>query len=162
MLKKIALVLVLIVGLGSCNSNLVFSEFKSMKNGEWKMKEPVRFEFSGLDSVATHNMFINLRNDNAFPFSNLFLITELEHPDGNTIKDTLEYRMAEPTGEWLGKGLGSIKENKLWFQEKIVFPDSGVYKVSVAQAMRQNGDVEGIYVLEGITDVGLEIEKSTQ
>ena len=162
MLKKIALVLVLIVGLGSCNSNLVFSEFKSMKNGYWKMKEPVHFEFSGLDSIATYNMFINVRNDNSFPFSNLFLITELEYPDGNTIKDTLEYRMAEPTGEWLGKGLGSIKENKLWFQEKIVFPNSGVYKVSVAHAMRQNGDVEGIYVLEGITDVGLEIEKSTQ
>ncbi|RDY59884.1 gliding motility lipoprotein GldH [Flagellimonas nanhaiensis] len=162
MLKKVSLVLVLIVGLESCNTNLVFSEFKSMKDAKWDMSESVHFEFSGLDSIAVHNMFINVRNDNTFPFSNLFLITELEYPDGNTIKDTLEYRMAEPTGEWLGKGLGSIKENKLWFQEKIVFPDSGVYKVSVAHAMRRNGEVGGINILEGITDLGLEIEKSTQ
>ncbi len=133
-----------------------------MENGSWSMDNPIKFEFSKLDSIQTHNMFINIRNDNTFQFNNLFLITELEYPNGNTLKDTLEYKMAEPSGEWLGKGLGSIKENKLWFQEKIVFDDSGVYKVNITHAMRKNGDVDGIYVLDGITDVGLEIEKSTQ
>ena len=107
-------------------------------------------------------MFINIRNDNSFEFSNLFLITELEYPDGNTLKDTLEYAMAEPTGEWLGKGFGSGKESKLWYKESIVFPDSGVYKVKVTHAMRKNGDVEGISILDGITDIGLEIEKISQ
>lgn len=126
------------------------------------MDSEVEFEFYGLDSTVTHNMFINIRNDDSFPFSNLFLITELESPDGNTLKDTLEYRMAEPTGEWLGKGLGGVKESKLWFRENIVFPDSGVYKVNISHAMRKNGDVEGLHTLKGITDVGLEIEKSTQ
>lgn len=124
------------------------------------MDDVAHFEFSGMDTTVTYNMFINIRNDNTFPFSNLFLITELEHPDGNTVKDTLEYKMAEPTGEWLGKGLGSVKENKLWYRENIVFPKTGVYKVNVSHAMRKNGDVQGLNVLEGITDVGLEIEKS--
>lgn len=133
-----------------------------MANGKWNLDETVHFQFSELDSIEPYNMFINIRNDNTFPFSNLFLIAELEYPNGETIKDTLEYKMSEPSGEWLGQGLGSIKENKLWFQEKIVFPDSGVYKVSIAHAMRKNGDVDGIHTLEGITDVGLEIEKSTQ
>ncbi len=133
-----------------------------MNNGKWEMDEVLDFEFSQLDSVPAHNMFINIRNDNTFQFSNLFLITELEYPDGKTVRDTLEYKMAEPTGEWLGKGLGSIKENKLWYRENIVFPDSGVYKLRVTHAMRKNGEVDGIYILDGITDVGLEIEKSTQ
>lgn len=133
-----------------------------MESGSWRIDNPVNFEFSNLDSIQTHNMFINIRNDNTFQFNNLFLITELEYPNGNTLKDTLEFKMAEPSGEWLGKGLGSIKENKLWFQEKVVFSDSGVYRVSISHAMRKNGDVDGIYVLDGITDVGLEIEKSTQ
>ena len=133
-----------------------------MVNGKWNLDETVHFQFSELDSIEPYNMFINIRNDNTFPFSNLFLIAELEYPNGETIKDTLEYKMSESSGEWLGQGLGSIKENKLWFQEKIVFPDSGVYKVSIAHAMRKNGDVDGIHILEGITDVGLEIEKSTQ
>ncbi|WP_298923281.1 gliding motility lipoprotein GldH [uncultured Allomuricauda sp.] len=160
--NKFLIVLVFSLVLVSCNSNLVFSDYEAMENGSWSMDNPIKFEFSKLDSIQTHNMFINIRNDNTFQFNNLFLITELEYPNGNTLKDTLEYKMAEPSGEWLGKGLGSIKENKLWFQEKIVFDDSGVYKVNITHAMRKNGDVDGIYVLDGITDVGLEIEKSTQ
>ncbi|TMU54993.1 gliding motility lipoprotein GldH [Flagellimonas algicola] len=160
--NKICYALVLFLVLVSCNSNLVFSDFEPMSNGKWQMDQLVNFEFSELDSVQGHNMFIIIRNDNTYPFSNLFLITELEFPNGQTQKDTLEYKMAEPSGEWLGKGLGSIKENKLWFKENIVFPDSGVYKLSVAHAMRKNGEVDGLFILEGITDVGLEIEKSTQ
>jgi gliding motility-associated lipoprotein GldH len=147
------------VVLASCNDNLVYSEFRPIKNGKWQMATPVNFEFSELDSTSNYNMFINVRNDETFPFSNLFLITELEYPDGNTIKDTLEYKMAQPTGEWLGKGVGSVKENKLWYKENIVFPQSGVYKVNVFHAMRKNGEVDGLHELDGITDVGLEIEK---
>lgn len=159
--NKFFAALVVICCMVSCNNNLVFSEFKTVKNGKWEMTNPIDFEFSSQDSIQAHNMFINIRNDNTFPFSNLFLITELEYPNGKTFKDTLEYEMAKPSGEWLGKGLGSVKENKLWLQEKIVFPDSGVYKLSIAHAMRKNGDVDGVHTLDGITDVGLEIEKST-
>ncbi|MEM9647583.1 MAG: gliding motility lipoprotein GldH [Bacteroidota bacterium] len=160
--NKICYALVLLLCLASCNSNLVFSDYVPVGNGKWEIDKTMDFEFSQLDSVQNHHMFISIRNDNTFEFSNLFLITELEHPDGNTIKDTLEYKMAEPTGEWLGKGVGSIKENKLWYRENIVFPDSGVYKLRVAHAMRKNGEVDGVHILKGITDVGLEIEKSTQ
>ncbi len=144
----------------SCNDLLVYSEYEPITNGKWEIDNSVQFEFSELDSTATYNMFINVRNDDSYPFSNLFLITELEYPEGNTIKDTLEYRMAEPTGEWLGKGMGGVLENKLWFKENIDFNESGVYKVNVSHAMRKNGEVEGLHILEGITDVGLEIEKA--
>lgn len=149
-----------ILALASCNDALVFSEYTPIKEGKWEMDDAVHFQVSGLDSTQTYNMFINVRNDNTYPFSNLFLITELEHPDGNTIKDTLEYKMAEPTGEWLGKGMGSVKENKLWYRENVVFSGAGVYKVNISHAMRKNGTIQGLPVLEGITDVGLEIEKA--
>ena len=66
--------------------------------------------------------------------------------------------MALPDGKWLGKGYGSLKENKLWYKENIVFPLQGVYTLKVAHAMRQNGTVEGVSELEGIPDVGFQIE----
>ncbi|MBO0320920.1 gliding motility lipoprotein GldH [Muricauda sp. CAU 1633] len=158
-MRNSLLSLLTLVLFGSCNDQMVYSEYEPLKDGKWEMGNVVHFEFSGMDSITSYNMFINIRNDDKFPFSNLFLITELEAPNGNTLKDTLEYKMAEPTGEWLGKGLGSIKENKLWFQENVVFPDSGVYKVNISHAMRKNGSVDGVHILDGITDVGLEIEK---
>ncbi len=161
MLKKFLCTIVVSL-LFSCNSDLMYSDFKSTANGKWQANDTIAFQFNGLDTLQRHNMFINIRNNDEFPFSNLFLIAELELPQGQTTRDTLEFEMARPDGEWLGTGQGSIKENKLWYKENIVFRDTGVYKVRVMHAMRKNGDVEGIKALMGITDVGLTIEKSKE
>ncbi|MGI9551766.1 MAG: gliding motility lipoprotein GldH, partial [Aurantibacter sp.] len=126
----------------------------------WSKDSIVKFTFSEIDTLLNHNIFINVRNDQTFPYNNLFLIAELNYPSGESVRDTLEYEMALPDGTWLGKGYGSIKENKLWYKENIVFPSSGVYTLQLSHAMRKNGAVEGVANLEGITDVGFEIEKS--
>ena len=144
----------------ACDDSLVKSEFKATDNGTWNKDSIVEFTFSDLDTLQSHHMFINLRNDENFPYNNLFLIAELDFPDGETLTDTLEFEMALPDGQWLGHGYGSIKENKLWYKENIVFPNSGVYTLRLAHAMRKNGSIEGVENLEGITDVGFEIVKS--
>ena len=145
--------------LGSCTDSLVYSEYKATTNGRWNKDDIKKFEVSEMDSVANHDVFIVIRNDNTFPFSNLFLIAELNTPDNQIIRDTLEYEMADPEGNWLGKGYGSIRENKLWYKENIVFDQNGVYTIELSHAMRQNGKVEGIDNLMGITDVGIEVER---
>jgi gliding motility-associated lipoprotein GldH len=104
-------------------------------------------------------MFINLRNNNDYNYSNLFLIVETNFPNGKGYRDTLEYMMTKPSGEFLGTGFSDLKENKLWYREGVVFEESGEYQVNIQHAMRRSGDVEGIQSLEGITDVGLRIEK---
>lgn len=161
MLKKSLSCLFILLFLAACQENLVYSKFQAAPNGLWKDDQTLHFEITDLDSVQPYNLYINIRNDENYAFSNLFLITELENPDGNTVKDTLEYEMAKPTGEWLGSGMGSTKENKLWYKENVVFRDSGVYKVRISHAMRKNGAAQGIQFLSGITDIGLQIEKST-
>ncbi|MGB5820109.1 MAG: gliding motility lipoprotein GldH [Saonia sp.] len=150
----------LLILLVSCNENMVVSEYRTTNDNVWNKDTIMSFTFSEMDSVQTHNIFINIRNDDTFPYSNLFLIAELNAPNGETIKDTLEYEMALPDGQWLGKGYGSVKENKLWYKENIVFSETGVYTLQLSHAMRKNGAVEGVVDLEGITDVGFEIEKS--
>ena len=144
----------------SCDSNVIKSEYKSLDNGVWNKDEVLQFSLTELDTVQKHDVFINVRNDDTFPFSNLFLIAAMTTPEGEVFKDTLEYTMAEPDGTWLGKGSGSIKENKLWYKENIVFPTPGVYTIEISHAMRKNGNVSGIVGLEGITDVGVEVTKS--
>jgi len=86
----------------------------------------------------------------------------MKYPHGKTVTDTLEYRMANPDGSWLGTGIGSIKENKLWYKENFSFTEDSTYRVAITHAMRNNGDVEGVSILEGITDVGFSIEEVSQ
>lgn len=144
----------------SCDSSILTSEYRATGDGKWDKDAVLEFTFSELDTVKTHNIFINLRNDETYEFSNIFLIAELNYPNGASVKDTLEYDMTMPDGEWLGKGSGSIKENKLWYKENIVFPVKGVYTLKIGHAMRKNGAVKGIIDLDGITDVGYQIEKT--
>ena len=157
---RVLLSFVVIVSIVACDDSIVKTDFKATNNGSWNKDNIVEFSFSELDTIQKHHMYINLRNDNTFPYSNLFLIAVLEYPNVEIVTDTLEFTMAQPDGTWLGKGYGSIKENKLWYKENIVFPSSGVYTLRLSHAMRKNGNVDGIVNLEGITDVGYEIVKS--
>ncbi len=145
----------------SCNSETVFSETQSL-DGEWGADETVEFKLPQLDSLKKYNLFLNIRNTNQYKFNNLFLIVSMNFPHGKTITDTLEYRMANPDGSWLGQGIGDIKENKLWYKENVQFFEEGNYTVDIAHAMRNNGEVEGVTKLEGITDVGFSVEDATQ
>jgi gliding motility-associated lipoprotein GldH len=154
--------IILFVVMVSCDETLVRSDFQATDNGSWDKDDAIEFTFSEIDTIQKHDMFINVRNDNSFAYNNLFLIAKLNFPDGEIVTDTLEYEMALPDGTWLGKGYGSIKENKLWYKENIVFPTSGVYTLRLAHAMRKNGNVNGVENLEGVTDVGFEIIKSNK
>lgn len=145
----------------SCESNTIFSETRAME-GYWGQDEVVEFNLPQLDSLKNYNLFLNIRNTNEYKYNNIFLIVSINFPHGKTVTDTLEYRMANPDGSWMGQGIGNVKENKLWFKEGVRFFEDGNYSITVEQAMRNNGSVEGVRKLEGITDVGLSIEEATR
>lgn len=155
---SVFLLIVTIIFFSSCDRNRVFDEYESLNT--WHKDSLVGFEFDNIDSTKVYDLFINIRNNNNYQYSNLFLITEIKFPQGKVISDTLEYEMTKPNGEWLGNGFGDVKESKLWYKEDVKFDESGQYKVTIQQAMRKNGEVDGIQELEGITDVGFRIEKS--
>lgn len=157
-IKNSILVLVLFFCVMSCDSNRVFDAYKAVPNA-WHKDSIVRFKINPPDTINPYNLFVNLRNTNAYKYNNLFLIVQMTFPYGKTIKDTIEYRMAEPSGKLLGSGITDIKENKLWYKENVIFNESGEYKVYIQHAMRESGKASGIENLEGITDVGFRVEK---
>jgi gliding motility-associated lipoprotein GldH len=128
----------------------------------WNKDAEVSFSIPKLDSLKKYNIFLQVRNSNEYKYSNLFLIVSMHFPHGKTITDTLEYKMANPDGSWLGEGIGSIKESKLWYKEGVTFFEDGTYTITISQANRNNGDAEGVTNLVGITDIGYSIEETTQ
>lgn len=158
--NKNAWLIIFLIVLNSCDSNRVFDEYKSVPN-QWQKDSVIAFKITPQDSISPYNLFVNIRNTNEYKFSNLFLIVEMEYPHGKTVKDTLEYQMAKPNGELLGEGFTDIKENKLWYkgyEKPFVFEENGEYNIKIQHAMRNNGEVNGVDKLEGITDVGFRVE----
>lgn len=149
------------LSLAACDSKSVFDKYQSVPD-VWNKNEVISFTIKPPDSINNHNLFVNLRNTNAYKYSNLFLIVEMNFPHGKTTIDTLEYKMTKPNGTFLGTGVTSLKENKLWYKgynKPFVFKENGNYTINIQHAMRVNGDVNGIENLEGITDIGFRVEK---
>ncbi len=158
-MHKVAMLLLLVITMISCDTNRAYDNYHTVNNG-WNIQEPIQFEVSDVDSIPSHNVFITLRNTNAYKYSNLFLIARMNTPNGKQLIDTLEYTMATPEGEWLGTGFNDVKENKLWYKEGVRFRESGTYNFSIEHAVRKNGNITGDERLEGITEVGLRIERT--
>tara|TARA_B100000787_G_scaffold153966_1_gene128484 strand:+ start:10829 stop:11332 length:504 start_codon:yes stop_codon:yes gene_type:complete len=157
--KRLILILGVFFVFASCDSNRVFDQYKSLENNSWLQDDPIKFKFQITDTISRNNLFLNIRNNKEYQYSNLYVITNIFFPNGKKIVDTLQYQMADKNGKFLGAGISEIKHNKLFLKENNIFPVSGKYKVSIWQAMRKNGSFDGIKELDGITDVGLRIEK---
>ena len=155
-IKNSGILLLAGILLFSCDKKRVFDEYKSVGSA-WHKDSIVTFDLPVLDSTKRYDLFVNLRDNNNYPFNNLFLIVALEMPNGFTKVDTLEYQMANPDGTLLGEGFSDIKESKLYFKEGVKF--RGKYKVHIKQAVRESGKIPGVQALEGITDVGFRIEQ---
>ncbi|MCZ6595156.1 MAG: gliding motility lipoprotein GldH [Bacteroidetes bacterium] len=159
-LRSSIVVIGLLLMIVSCDSKMVVGEMQDMP-GHWNKNDELEFHVPRLDSLKKYDLFIHLRNTNDYPYNNIFLIASIEFPHGKTITDTLEYRMANPDGTWLGSGIGTVKENKLWYKEDVSFFESGDYIIRLSQAVRNNGSIHGVTQLDGITEVGYSIEEAT-
>ncbi len=143
----------------SCTNNIIYNQYQPIESSQWHKDSIINFTINSADTIAKNNLYVTLRNDKDYEFSNLFLIVGIKFPNNYQIVDTLEYEMTSPEGRFLGSGMTDIKENKLEYKTNVTFSLVGDYDISVQQAMRKTRDIEGLTSLTGITDVGLQIEK---
>jgi gliding motility-associated lipoprotein GldH len=137
----------------ACSNGGVFSKYKSIPKAVWHRDSLVVFQVPVTDTVQRHNLFLNVRNDIEYKYSNLWLFIEIIQPgDSTAVKDTFEFTLADPTGKWLGQGFGGVKTNEMLFKRNVYFPVSGIYEIQIQHGMRGK-------LLEGITEVGFRVEK---
>ena len=142
----------------SCDEKRVFDQYQSVGNA-WHKDSIVTFNLPELDTMRRYNLFLNIRDNDDYPYNNLFLIVSLDQPGGRTSVDTLEYNMADPEGNLLGNGFSDIKESKLFYKNNVIFK-KGIHKLHIRHAVRESGKVSGVTSLKGITEVGFRIEST--
>jgi len=89
-LRNSVLYFLVLIALVSCDKKRVFDEYKSVGNA-WNKDSIVSFDLPEMDVKKQYNLFLNIRDNNDYPFNNLFLIVSLEQPNKKTLVDTLEY-----------------------------------------------------------------------
>ena len=140
----------------SCESNIEYIQYNSIEN-QWDKDSIQNFVFE-LADTKKYNTYINLRINKDYPFSNIFLITTLMDSLSVLSKDTLNFKIADKSGKFLGEKRVNIIENSLIHKEKIELEKNKKYSVSVEHAMRVINKVSGLKSLDGVVDVGYKIE----
>jgi gliding motility-associated lipoprotein GldH len=137
--------------LAACGYNPVFQQNKSIPSDHWNKDSIVSINVPVVDTISYHDIYVDIRNLNSYPYSNLYLFVNVIAPNGDNVTDTIEYRLADDYGTWLGKKSSRIWDCRLPFRAMVKFAQTGLYTFNIKQGMRNDE-------LEGISDVGLTIE----
>jgi len=154
--SKFGIICLLTVFLYSCNNNKVYEKYIEVENGVWEKENVANFAVDVKDTSSYHNFYINVRNTADYPFSNLYLFVTIKGPDNQFNTDTINCILADNRGKWKGKGIGDLWDYQKPFLGGVKFAQKGEYVISYEQAMRVD------HGLEGISDIGLSIEKREQ
>jgi gliding motility-associated lipoprotein GldH len=136
----------------SCTKKDTYLQYFRVNESGWGKDSLFVFDIPVDDSVATYNLYVNIRNGGEYPYQNLWLFLEKITPDSIISRDTIEFYLANNRGKWLGKGIGSTFEMPVFYQQNIKFQTTGTYRYKITQGMRDS-------VLVGINDVGMRLEK---
>ena len=89
----------------SCSKDTVYSKFQPIHNKAWEKESGYYFKFEIKDNAVPYHISIQLRNNDIYPYQNLWLLCEEEQPDSTIVKDTLECMLADDFGKWAGNGI---------------------------------------------------------
>lgn len=144
----------LLLLLTACGGSL-FDRMKPLENANWKINESVKFDIDIQDTINRYDFYITLRHNTDYAYCNLYIFVNSTIPGEEMKRDTIEFILADEEGNWIGNGNGQLRTNEFLISRQYVFPKAGLYTFEFEQAMRDS-------VLLGITDIGINIEKSTQ
>jgi gliding motility-associated lipoprotein GldH len=142
-----------IIFLFACSGGTIYDQSIKVSGQGWYKNDLARFDLNLNDSLVTYDYYLNIRHTVDYEYSNLFVFFKTTYPNGNISRDTLEFVLASKSGKWYGKGWGDIKDISFPLVKNIKFPLKGEYTFQVQQAMR-------VDTLQGITDIGIRIERS--
>lgn len=146
-----ALIAVFLLVLMNC-SKPAYHQNKKQINPSWFKNNPISFDFDIQDTTTNYTIDLVLNNNNHYPYSNIYFLTEFTNPENKTIVDTLEYQLALLSGEWFAKQAGNTFTRKLVFRDNIPLKKTGKYQLKIKHGMRFDS-------LQGIESIGIIINK---
>lgn len=151
--QLICLACLIMLLITACGGSM-FDRMKPIENACWKYNESVKFDIDIQDTLNRYDFYITLRHNTDYSYSNLYIFVNSTSPGEAMKRDTIEFILADEEGNWIGKGSGQLRTNEFLISRQYVFPKAGLYTFEFEQAMRDS-------VLIGITDIGINIAKST-
>ncbi len=154
-LYEVIWVLLLVTSMVGCLPAPYYQKEEVIPQNAWAYSFRPTFTFDITDTTVSYQASFVIRHTQAYPYSNLWMWVYVKAP-GDSIpkRERVNVILAEPSGKWLGRGMGEMYEQRLPLNisDSIKFDRKGTYKVSLEQNMRINP-------LPEVLNVGIRIEK---
>ena len=135
----------------SCTRTAYYEKYQTIEP-QWDKNKEYFFIYEITDNSVSYNLSLEIRNNNLYPYQNLWLFCAEEHPEGLVLRDTIECMLADNFGKWIGPGI-SIYHLSIPVRTNYNFPHTGQYTFYIRHGMRDDR-------LKGIEQIGLRIEKN--
>lgn len=112
------------------------------------------FSFEIKDTSHAYDLTLEIRNNNLYPYRNLWIVCSEDRPIGPIIRDTIECTLANEYGKWKGSGI-SLFQTSVPLRKNFRFTHKGLYTLGFRQIMRDDK-------LKGIQEIGLRIVQNSQ
>ena len=148
----LGLLVILIVG---CDSQRVAEVNHDLESGIWHPDSVHLFKLP-VESATSYNLYLNIRNNRAYPFHNIYIQYALQDSLGSQLmQQTDEFLLFDSkTGHPLGEGFGDIYTHQIPILQNYSFDKTGSYVFTIQQYMRPE-------LLSGVLSVGFRLEKAT-
>jgi gliding motility-associated lipoprotein GldH len=140
----------------ACDDSRVYEKNLDFEHKAWMAGHKPEFEFAISDTAKQYNLYCDLRNSVAYPYSRIFFTYYLQDSIGLVLsKKLIGYTLFDPkTGKPEGSSaLGDIYDHRILLLKDHKFPYAGMHKIKFEQFMRKD-------TLEGIFAVGVRVENA--
>lgn len=142
---------VIVLACCACKQGAQFEGYHHLDNEEWCINDTAKFEVD-IPAPGTYNISLCVRHTTDYEMANLWCFVHVQDTLHHLISDTVNIRIAQPDGRWIGTG-GSVKNVEFPINKHDIKLEKGLHTVSLVQAMRTRCQ-------KGLKDIGIKITKA--
>jgi gliding motility-associated lipoprotein GldH len=153
MIRKIIPLLLTVLFFSSCQRKSYYHQSKTVSDLGWSINQVLGFNDSLSSDVPEVVHFeINLRHTNLYPYQNIWLYVHTKSSDGTTRMDSINLKLIEPNGRWLGSGWGSLYDISYRLPDLTIKKTNPKrwFKIDIQHGLRDNQ-------LPGVEDIGIRL-----
>ena len=138
------------MGMYGCTTNNIIDTNEDMPQRNWSYVKKISAVAGIKEPAKAYTLKFKLRHTADYRYSNIFILMHISGPGLPKVTRRYQYKLAEPDGQWLGKGSGNLYNYTLPLLSGYHFPQAGNYTIEIEQNMRDNP-------LKEVSDAGITV-----
>lgn len=145
------MLLLLALGIASCNSHVVYSHYEHTPTSGWEKNDTLFFEIPPAKEAGVYEEVIGIRILNDFPFQKLTLVVDqMVYPEVENIHQNLECSLIDEQGVIMGHGISHIQYE--FPLRELTLKEGDSLRVQIRHNMKRE-------MMPSIADIGIKLIK---